>query len=83
MTCQSCKHWHKLPADPTNLGAPAVGECRGVPPSLIHLGGGNITSMYQRLPAQFPSCGMYQLPLRLSVGICHEEVAQAKYSQDG
>lgn len=63
MTCSTCRHWHRLPADPANLSAPAAGHCRAAPPQITALpnphGYIDVRPMYPLLSAEFPACGMH------------------------
>lgn len=67
-TCQGCRHWHEQGRDPTNLGAPPVGQCRGAPPQLVVVPEGAglvIRPLLPLLPANFPACGLYRSRLAL------------------
>lgn len=60
--CGTCKHWHKNPADPMQLGAPPQGQCRGGPPVPIGIPtpqGLQIAVMYPTIPREFPACGAH------------------------
>lgn len=62
--CGTCAHWKKRPTDPMNLGAPATGECRAVPPSVTLLPtpqGLAQASAYPQLPETFLACGLYHV----------------------
>jgi hypothetical protein len=73
-TCGSCKHWHPLPSDPHNLGAPRHGECRH------HLSAGLVMQQtpagvqpawmagYPPVPNTFPACGQHEAIIELGMG---------------
>lgn len=64
--CGNCKHWHRKPADPADLGAPPQGDCRGEPPQLVVLparGGVVVQAMYPITRPDFPACGRFELSL--------------------
>lgn len=61
-TCATCKLWHKQPADPMNLGAGPVGECRLQPHLLVlpQRGGVELSTIYLPIAGSFPACSHYQ-----------------------
>jgi hypothetical protein len=64
LTCKTCRHWHKGPTDPMNLGANVMGECRGGPPVMVALGvtpQGQVPmqTCYPKVPHNFLACGLY------------------------
>lgn len=70
-TCGTCRHWHRLPKDPMNLGAPESGQCRAVPPSaqlFVDQAGQPlaIVANYPGMPGDFPACGLHQGRLELN-----------------
>lgn len=73
--CGACKHWHKLPGDPMNLGAPKTGLCRAVPPVPIAAGQTRTAQgimvayefIFPSLREDALSCGMYEERLQLTI----------------
>lgn len=68
LTCGTCQHWHKQPADAMNLGQPAQGQCRAIPPACVPVGMSqqgrlNTFASYPMLPDSFPACGMHKVRL--------------------
>ena len=60
--CKGCKHWHKVPLDPQDLGAGPKGDCRAHPPQSFAVPsrmGLQIASAYPVLPATFPACSLF------------------------
>ncbi len=61
-TCGTCRHWHKKPADPMQLGAPAQGDCRGAPPTPIGIAtphGLQVMVLYSTMPPEYPACAQH------------------------
>jgi hypothetical protein len=75
-TCGGCRHWNRQKADPRNLGAPAMGECRCMPPAAtvipVQGPGGQqgvmVQSAYPNLPTNAPACGQYAAKVVMAVG---------------
>jgi len=67
-TCGDCVHWKQGPTDPTNLGAPKMGQCRAVPPVPVVVGFNQsvsgpqpmIQSVFPMLLEWSPACGMHK-----------------------
>lgn len=63
LKCGTCRHLHKLPADPNNLGVKRY-ECRAAPPQLVAFltGPGQVQMSlhYPPLPPEFPACGQHE-----------------------
>lgn len=61
--CGSCRYWCRHPANPMNLGGPALGECRAIPPGQVVLPTARqelqIVSRYPVTHEKFPACGQY------------------------
>lgn len=65
LTCGSCIFWQRRPADPMNLGAPNIGECRFMPPAPVVVGrnpqgGPMLISVYPIHQGEFPACAQHQ-----------------------
>lgn len=73
-TCGTCKHWHKQPANPLNLAAPAQGACQESPPAvmLVQMNNGQAQqiSTYPLLPATFAACSRHAVQV-LANGVTH------------
>ena len=65
-TCSACRHWHRLPRDPNNLGESVIGECREhvhvvVIPQAMRAGmAPALRVLYPPTPEDFPVCGRYE-----------------------
>ena len=63
-TCGQCQHWKRLTRDPTNLGAPEMGECREGPPLLVVVpvspGHQALEVRYPSMPAYFAACSRHR-----------------------
>ncbi len=62
--CRNCKYWARQPTDPRNIGAPALGQCRGAPPQLLPImtpQGPGCMAQYPILPEEFPACRLYDV----------------------
>jgi hypothetical protein len=61
--CGNCRHWHKLPSEPTALGQ-VRGQCRESPPALVPMGGNMgqlvVNAMYPPLPPNFDACSRFE-----------------------
>lgn len=62
MTCGECSHWFKGPPDPSNLTAPAVGQCRVELRTVVvpTPNGAAIQFIYPRTTGEFPACGQFK-----------------------
>lgn len=66
--CGQCRHWHKCPPDPNNLGA-VNGTCRWGPPQIGFANtpqGPVQVSLYPTLPAGFAACAQFAPALQLT-----------------
>jgi hypothetical protein len=64
-TCGACRHWHRQPADPMNLGGAPAGACRARPPQLVVLPaerGLQITAMYPIIDGRLAACALHEPP---------------------
>lgn len=68
--CGDCQHWTQHAANPANLTAPALGDCRGAPPQLITIPVGpgqmQLQAHYPVVPADFAACAHFKAVLDLS-----------------
>ncbi len=68
-TCETCRHYYRLPTDPNNV-ANRVGHCRAVPPSFRLIPQPNGAALpgsgYPILPVDFPACGMHAARVELA-----------------
>lgn len=62
VTCKSCLHWHALPVDPQNLGAPRQGRCQEFPHvvAIPQRQGLQIVTMYAQTEENFLACGRFK-----------------------
>lgn len=62
LQCGDCKHWHKLPSDPNNLGAKPAGECReSLHVILVPAGQGMApAALYAVINDNFPACSHHR-----------------------
>jgi hypothetical protein len=61
--CGACRHWHKMPSEPTALGQ-VRGQCRESPPALVPMSGQMgqllVNAMYPPLPPNFEACSRFE-----------------------
>jgi hypothetical protein len=67
--CGTCKHWNKMPADPNDLGAKPMGQCREqlhvitIPRQVPGISGNmmviELNPVYPSIPSDYPSCSRH------------------------